>query len=80
MQIGQLIAEKAASDTPFVSLEFFPPAAEEQLPAFYETVEALRAQVEWIAPVTVYPGEDEMQALAQGGIRVLKGEEEAKVY
>ena len=43
MQIGQLIAEKAASDTPFVSLEFFPPAAEEQLPAFYETVEALRA-------------------------------------
>ena len=24
MQIGQLIAEKAASDTPFVSLEFSP--------------------------------------------------------
>ena len=36
--------------------------------------------VSFIAPVTVYPGEDEMQALAQGGIRVLKGEEEAKVY
>ena len=36
--------------------------------------------VSFIAPVTVYPGEDEMQALAQGGIRVLKGEEEAKTY
>ncbi len=36
--------------------------------------------VDWIAPVTVYPGEDELLALAQGGLRVLKGEEEAKVY
>lgn len=36
--------------------------------------------VSFIAPVTVYPGEDEMLALAQGGIRVLKGEEEAQVY
>lgn len=36
--------------------------------------------VSFIAPVTVYPGEDEMLALAQGGIRVLKGEEEAQTY
>jgi butyrate kinase len=36
--------------------------------------------VSFVAPVTVYPGEDEMQALAQGGIRVLKGEEEAQTY
>lgn len=43
MQIRQLIAEKAASKTPFVSLEFFPPAATDQLPAFYEAVEELRA-------------------------------------
>lgn len=34
----------------------------------------------WIAPITVYPGEDEMLALAQGGLRVLRGEEEAKEY
>lgn len=40
----------------------------------------LKAKVEWIAPVTVYPGEDELLALAQGAIRVLDGEEEAKVY
>ena len=40
----------------------------------------LRAKVEWIAPVRVYPGEDELLALAQGAIRVLDGEEEAKVY
>ncbi len=33
-----------------------------------------------IAPVTVYPGEDELLALAQGGLRVMNGEEEAKVY
>ncbi|MDS0527199.1 butyrate kinase [Clostridium sp. SHJSY1] len=43
-------------------------------------VPALRANVEWIAPVTVYPGEDELLALAQGAIRVLSGEEEAKIY
>ena len=36
--------------------------------------------VGFIAPVTVYPGEDELLALAQGAIRVLNGEEEAKQY
>ena len=36
--------------------------------------------VGWIAPVVVYPGEDELLALAQGGLRVLNGEEEAKEY
>ena len=36
--------------------------------------------VEWIGNVTVYPGEDELLALAQGAIRVLSGEEEAKIY
>ncbi|MBE6063357.1 MAG: butyrate kinase [Clostridium butyricum] len=40
----------------------------------------LKANVEWIAPVTVYPGEDELLALAQGAIRVLSGEEKAKIY
>lgn len=36
--------------------------------------------VKFIADVTVYPGEDELMALAEGGLRVLKGEEEAKIY
>jgi butyrate kinase len=38
----------------------------------------LRSYVEWIAPVTIYPGEDELQALAEGVFRVLNGEEQAK--
>ena len=37
-------------------------------------------RVSFIAPVTVYPGEDELLALAQGGLRVLNGEEEVAVY
>ncbi len=38
----------------------------------------LRTSLEWIAPITVYPGEDELQALAEGVFRVLDGEEKAK--
>jgi butyrate kinase len=38
----------------------------------------LRKFVEWIAPVAVYPGEDELRALAEGVFRVLDGEEKAK--
>ena len=34
--------------------------------------------VDWIAPVRVYPGEDELQALAEGVFRVLNAEEAAK--
>jgi hypothetical protein len=41
-------------------------------------VARLRGLVEWIAPVAVYPGEDELRALAEGVFRVLDGEEEAK--
>lgn len=36
--------------------------------------------VNYLAPVHVFPGEDEMLALAQGAGRVLDGREEAKVY
>ena len=43
-------------------------------------VAGLKEACEWIAPFTVYPGEDELGALVQGGLRVLNGEEEAKVY
>jgi len=37
-------------------------------------------RVSFIAPVKIYPGEDEMIALAEGGLRVLRGEEAAKIY
>ncbi len=45
-----------------------------------ETVDAISEMVSWIAPITVYPGEDELLALAQGALRVLKGEEPARTY
>lgn len=40
----------------------------------------LKERTGWIAPVTVYPGEDELMALVQGGLRVLNGEEKPMVY
>lgn len=43
-------------------------------------VAGLKERCEWIAPFTVYPGEDELLALAQGGLRVVNGEEEAMKY
>lgn len=43
-------------------------------------VDIISKKVEFIAPITVYPGEDEMLALAQGVISVLNGEEEIKEY
>ncbi|HOJ82718.1 MAG TPA: butyrate kinase [Acetomicrobium flavidum] len=43
-------------------------------------VDLVTRRVSFIAPIFVYPGEDEMLALAQGALRVLTGEEEAKEY
>ena len=40
----------------------------------------IEERVKFIGQVTIYPGEDELTALAQGGLRVLRGEEEAKKY
>ena len=39
----------------------------------------LSARLAWIAPVHLYPGEDELRALAEGAGRVLSGEERALV-
>lgn len=43
-------------------------------------VDEIRQRVSYISGITVYAGEDELLALAQGGLRVLKGEEEALDY
>lgn len=43
-------------------------------------IDGLKERCEWIAPFTVYPGEDELLALAQGGLRVMRGEEKPGVY
>jgi len=40
----------------------------------------IKERVAWIAPVLVYPGQDEMLAMAQGALRVLRGEEPAREY
>ncbi len=42
--------------------------------------DGLAERVGFIAPITVYPGEDELLALTQGALRVLNGEEQAMVY
>lgn len=44
------------------------------------TREWMEKKIGWIAPITVYPGEDELLALCQGALRVMTGEETAKVY
>ncbi|RNF41089.1 butyrate kinase [Planococcus salinus] len=45
-----------------------------------EFVEAISKRISWIADVVVHPGENELQALAEGAVRVLKNEETAKNY
>ena len=42
--------------------------------------EMITEKVSFIAPVTLYPGEDELLALAQGALRVMTGEEKAQEY
>lgn len=43
-------------------------------------IELIRKSVSFIAKIFVFPGGDEMKALAMGALRVLRGEEKAKVY
>jgi len=43
-------------------------------------IELIKNRVEFIARVLVFPGEDEMEALAYGALRVLKGEENHQEY
>ena len=43
-------------------------------------INALKERAGFIAPFTVYPGEDELLALTQGALRVLNGEEKAMEY
>lgn len=43
-------------------------------------VEIITSMVKFIGEVVVYPGEDEMRALNQGVLRVLKGIEKEKIY
>lgn len=40
----------------------------------------VRQRVKFIAPVFVFPGEDEMEAMASGALRILRGEETPREY
>lgn len=40
----------------------------------------IKERVEFIAPVIIMPGENEMEALAFGALRVLRGQEESREY
>ena len=44
------------------------------------TQEYFKNAVSFLAPITIYPGEDELLALAQGALRVMSGEEKAMTY
>lgn len=43
-------------------------------------VKDISSYIDWIADVIIYPGENELQALAEGTLRVLRNEEDAKNY
>ena len=43
-------------------------------------VEQIKSRCGFLAPVYAYPGEFEMEAMAQGVLRVLRGEEKIKIY
>ena len=43
-------------------------------------VNRIKDRTSWIAPVVVYPGEEEMKALSQAVIRVIDGVEKVKTY
>ena len=45
-----------------------------------EVIATLRTYIKTLAPVFLYPGEEEMEALTEGVRRVLLGEEQAKQY
>lgn len=45
-----------------------------------KVVADIKEYVGYISKVVAYPGEDEMEALTEGTLRVLRGEEESKIY
>jgi butyrate kinase len=40
----------------------------------------IRKYIDWIGNIKIYPGEDEMSALAMNALEVLRGERDAKIY
>ena len=47
---------------------------------FQDIVDGVKHRCGWIAPVTVYPGECEQEAMAEAALEVLRGEKTARRY
>ena len=47
---------------------------------FLSLLDYIREYVGWIAPVYIYENEVEQEAMCAGALRVLRGEEEPKIY
>ena len=47
---------------------------------FDDIADGIRKRCGWIAPVTIYPGEMEQEALAYSTLKVLRGEKKALTY
>lgn len=47
---------------------------------FADIIDSIRDRCGWIAPITVYPGECEQEAMANAVLDVLHGEKEARIY
>ena len=45
-----------------------------------QVVDEIKSKIGFIAPLTIYAGEDELLALTQGALRVMTGEEKALEY
>ncbi|MDY6787820.1 MAG: butyrate kinase, partial [candidate division WOR-3 bacterium] len=45
-----------------------------------ELTDMIEEHTRFIAPITVYPGEDEIEALVMGVLRVINNPEEVKEY
>ncbi|MGQ9844872.1 MAG: butyrate kinase [Caldisericia bacterium] len=43
-------------------------------------IELIKERVSFLGRILIYPGEDEMEALKEGALRVLRKEEKAKIY
>jgi butyrate kinase len=50
------------------------------LARYKDLADMIASRVGFIAPVRIVPGEDEMESLASGALRVLEGTERAKTY
>lgn len=45
-----------------------------------EVINSIHDKISWIAPVHIYPGEEELRALMEGALRVLRAEEPILIY